>query len=281
MRSPRLIGGVAGALTLAALPLHLGAQHLPLAPVRASGQTVTPAYEGWYPNPDGSLTLAFGYYNRNGEEVVEIPLGPDNFIEPAEFDGAQPTRFHPRRHWGVFAVEVPPDFEGEVEWTLKIRGETFRIPGHLKPEWVIDALGGEAGSGNTPPVLRFEEGGPKGAGPAGLEGPPRKARVGEPVTLRVWAEDDGRPSGNVVTGGREDEPVTLTWFKHRGPGEVSFAERSAEVPVEGGVMTTTVTFDAPGDYVLRVRANDASGVAGAGHAQCCWTNGFVKVTVTR
>jgi hypothetical protein len=30
-----------------------------------------------------------------------------------------------------------------------------------------------------------------------------------------------------------------------------------------------------------VRANDASGVANAGHAQCCWTNGFVKVTVTR
>ena len=24
----------------------------------------------------------------------------------------------------------------------------------------------------------------------------------------------------------------------------------------------------------------AAGVASAGHAQCCWTNGFVKVTVT-
>ncbi len=41
------------------------------------------------------------------------------------------------------------------------------------------------------------------------------------------------------------------------------------------------TFSAPGDYMLRVRANDASGVSGAGHAQCCWTNGFVKVTVTQ
>jgi hypothetical protein len=40
------------------------------------------------------------------------------------------------------------------------------------------------------------------------------------------------------------------------------------------------TFSAPGEYVVRVRANDASGVAGAGHAQCCWTNGFIKVTVT-
>jgi hypothetical protein len=40
------------------------------------------------------------------------------------------------------------------------------------------------------------------------------------------------------------------------------------------------TFDAPGDHVVRVRATDAA-VAAAGHAQCCWTNGFVNVTVTR
>jgi hypothetical protein len=47
-----------------------------------------------------------------------------------------------------------------------------------------------------------------------------------------------------------------------------------------GRAGTRVRFTAPGDYVLRVRANDASGVANAGHAQCCWTNGFVKVRVT-
>ena len=60
-----------------------------------------------------------------------------------------------------------------------------------------------------------------------------------------------------------------------------YYSRLGEVPTEGGSMTTAATFDAPGDYVLRVRANDASGVSGAGHAQCCWTNGFVNVTVTR
>jgi hypothetical protein len=48
-----------------------------------------------------------------------------------------------------------------------------------------------------------------------------------------------------------------------------------------GRATTAATFSEPGEYVLRVRANDASGVAGAGHAQCCWSNGFVKVIVTR
>ena len=75
--------------------------------------------------------------------------------------------------------------------------------------------------------------------------------------------------------------VTLTWFKHQGPGDVTFSEGSSRVPVAGAEATTMATFSAPGDYMLRVRANDASGVSGAGHAQCCWTNGFVKVTVTQ
>jgi len=255
---------------------------LPLGPRMASGRTVTPAFEGWYPNPDGTYSLSFGYYNRNTEEVVEIPLGEDNFIEPANLDGNQPTHFQPRRHWGTFAVTVPADFgDGRVVWTLKVRGETFAIPGHLKAEWKIDALAGEAGSGNTPPVLRFDADGPHGAGPRGITVSTATAKVGVPLDVTVWASDDGRPSTSVASGGRQNVPVSLTWFKHQGPGEVSFSEPSGEVPLEGGSMTTAATFSAPGDYVLRVRANDASGVSGAGHAQCCWTNGFVKVSVTQ
>ena len=42
-----------------------------------------------------------------------------------------------------------------------------------------------------------------------------------------------------------------------------------------------MTFSEPGNYVIRVRANDASGVSNAGHAQCCWSNGFIKVVVTK
>ena len=29
--------------------------------------------------------------NRNDEDLIEIPLGENNFIEPAEYDGVQPT----------------------------------------------------------------------------------------------------------------------------------------------------------------------------------------------
>jgi hypothetical protein len=47
---------------------------------------------------------------------------------------------------------------------------------------------------------------------------------------------------------------------------------------QGDMITPTATFDTPGDYTLRVQANDESGEGGAGF-QCCWTNTYVKVTV--
>lgn len=253
----------------------------PLGTVSASGETVTPVFEGWYQNPDGTYSVSFGYYNRNREEVMEIPIGPSNFIEPGELNQGQPTHFQPRRHWGVFVVRVPADLgDQSVVWTLKNRGKTFSIPGSLHRDWKIDALEGEAGSGNTPPVIRFEEHGPAAQAPGGITSGPLSTSVEHALTLTVWASDDGRPSGSVARAGREDAPVKLTWFKHQGPGEVKFSEGQLEVPSAGGSATTTVTFSEPGEYILRVRANDASGVTGAGHAQCCWTNGFVKVTVT-
>jgi hypothetical protein len=259
----------------------LATAQLPLAPVSAAGQTVTPVYEGWYRNADGTYSLSFGYFNRNGREVLEIPVGEDNFISPGPANQGQPSHFQPRRHWGVFAVKVPADFGNrKITWTLRIRGETHAIPGSLHPDWQIDAIEGEAGSGNTPPVLRLMAGGPAAQGPGGHTAGPLTVQVGKPLSVDVWAMDDGKTSGSVASDGRSGVPVTLTWFKHQGPGEVAFSPASPRPAPADGKATTTVTFGAPGEYVVRVRANDASGVAGAGHAQCCWTNGFVKVTVT-
>ena len=118
---------------------------LPLTSLKSSGQTVSPVYEGWYKNADGTFTMSFGYYNRNTSEVVEVPIGPDNFVSPGERNQGQPTQFQPRRHWGVFGVKVPADFgKKEVLWTLKFRGASYAIPGMLHPNWQIDALEGEA-----------------------------------------------------------------------------------------------------------------------------------------
>jgi len=85
--------------------------------LRPSGQPVVPIFEGWWRNPDGTYDLSFGYFNMNTKEAIDIPLGPDNFIEPASFNGMQPTHFDPvpndgrgsRRFFGVFTLTVPAD----------------------------------------------------------------------------------------------------------------------------------------------------------------------------
>ena len=267
-------------LALAALAPRAAAAQLPLAPMPTSGQPVYPVFEGWYRNPDGSFSISFGYFNRNSEEVLEIPAGPDNFITPGEPNQGQPAHFQPRRHWGVFAVRVPASFgSAQVLWTIKVRGETIAIPGSLHPNWQIDALEGEAGSGNTPPVIRLEARGAEGSGPGGVTAGPLTVKVGAPLAVTVWASDDAKSSSTVAGARRTTAPVVLRWFKHQGPGTITFGIDTPEVGLKDGKATTTATFSAPGDYVLRVRANDASGLASAGHAQCCWTNGFVKVTV--
>jgi hypothetical protein len=61
---------------------------------------------------------------------------------------------------------------------------------------------------------------------------------------------------------------------------VTFDDATPAVDRTTGKAVAMATFSEPGDYILRLRANDSS-VAGAGHAQCCWTNGFVKVKVSR
>jgi hypothetical protein len=280
MSRQRLVAGVGLALAFA-VSASVSAQ-LPMTATSRSGRTVTPVFEGWYGNPDGTFSISFGYLNRNSEEVVEVPIGPDNAVQPGNQNQGQPMHFQPGRHWGVFAIKVPADFgDKNVVWTLKIRGDVVAIPGRLHPSWQIDALEGEAGSGNTPPLIKFDAAGPEGHGPLGLTVGPRTVSVGAPLALTVWARDDGKASGGVTTPGREALPVTLTWFKHQGPGAVSFSQATSRIPAAGGSATTSATFSEPGEYILRVRANDASGVSGAGHAQCCWTNGFVKVSVSR
>jgi hypothetical protein len=178
---------------------------------------------------------------------------------------------------------VPANFgdQQSILWTLVVRGDTFAIPGSLKRGWEIDAIEGEADTGNRPPVLRFDSAGSSGSGPGGITTGPLSVAVDQPLMLHVWAGDDGKASSSIASLGRAGAPVTLTWFKHQGPGQVTFGNVAPEIDRSTGKASTTVTFDIPGEYVLRVRANDASGVTGAGHAQCCWTNGFVKVTVTK
>lgn len=283
MQVRRMVVAGAGIAMMVAGSALVWAVQLPLAPVRDSGQSVTPAYEGWYRNLDGTLSLSFGYFNRNAKEAVDIPVGPDNRIEPGTPNQGQPTHFLPRRQRGVFTVTVPADFgDRELIWTLTIRGESTSIPGHLHRDWELDALR-QGATGNTPPSIKFDPAGPEGQGPRGVTAPPRTLALPDPLTLTVWATDDGvgrRPprEPDPEKPAEPDPLVRLTWHKHQGPGEVTFSEAKPAVD-EDGKATTTATFSEAGEYVLRVVANDVSG-ENSGN-QCCWTNGFVKVTVTQ
>jgi len=257
-----------------------------------SGQTVVPVYEGYQRNPDGSFDLLFGYFNRNWEEEIDVPVGPGNHLAPGGPDQGQPAHFYPRRNRFVFRVRVPADFGNrEVVWTLRTQGETLTAYATLRPEYEVDDIaimanfGGAGGTGfhpsivgNTPPELEVEG------------DSTRAVSAGEPVTLRAVADDDGKPAlrtlkpvegGIRVSGGGRVAPTSatglrLSWILYRGPGPVMFDPPQIKTwedlrdggnsPWSLGFETppvppdnrwvTHVTFREAGTYVLRCLAHD-------------------------
>ena len=85
----------------------LSARQLPSEPRRQFGAGITGAFEGWFESPDGSRSFLVGYLNRNTTQVLDVPIGPNNRIEPGGPDMGQPTHFLPGRRYGMFVVPVP------------------------------------------------------------------------------------------------------------------------------------------------------------------------------
>lgn len=262
-----------------------GPVHYSGLPRGDSGQAIYTAYEGWYPNPDGTYSLLVGYFNENRIDSQDIPIGPDNNIEPGGPDQGQPTHFFPGRAYGLFAIKVPKDFGNKkLVWTLNANGRTTAIPIDLNPLYSINPFS-EIGMGNTPPILSFDDGGQTVQGPAPRQ-ESRTATLGTPLKLDVWVSDDAK----TFPGTKQPltPAVSVTWSKYRGPGEVTFtppkppvdvlaAKETKEHPF-AGKATTEVIFSEPGEYVLNVTLNDWSGDGGRGFL-CCWTDGEIKVTV--
>ena len=115
----------------------------------SSGQNISPAFEGWEKNPDGSFNLLFGYMNRNWEEEIDVPIGPDNNIQPGGPDQGQPTHFLPRRNRFMFRVRVPADFgDKEMIWTLTTKGKPEKAYATLRADYFTDnvVIASETGS---------------------------------------------------------------------------------------------------------------------------------------
>jgi hypothetical protein len=249
-----------------------------LANLRPGGQPVIPIFEGWYEKADGTRTLCFGYYSLNTEESLEIPLGPDNFIEPARFDGRQPTHFSEvpaehRRYFCVFSVALPRDYgSADVTWTLRIDGRSYSVPGHTTSEHYQIDEPDLLSRGLAAPVLEFlEPPGPRGRGRDHDLLTQVSVRPGEPLPLTVALT---RPGGEKL--GR----VRVLWDKHQGPGEVMFdrPDMQLDEPQARRMVSTEARLSTPGEYILRVQAVDWTRGNPFGF-QCCWTNGFVRVTV--
>ena len=188
-RCHTIVGGmvVVGALVL---PRVVGTQQSVITEKMGvrhwSGQGISPVYEGFDLNPDGTYNMWFGYMNLNWEEELEIPVGTDNGFEGVA-DRGQPTHFATRRHKDVFRVIVPKDFGTQkLVWKLTVRGKTESIGGTLNPVWQIDrrrtTRGGndDAIDSNTPPV-------------ASIQPPEQSIAFGARATLAISATDDGLP----------------------------------------------------------------------------------------
>ena len=232
----------------------------------ARGQDVVPSFDGWIRNPDGSFTMVFGYLNRNYEEELVIPAGPDNKLEPGMPDRGQPTYFLTRRHAWVFRVTVPADWGNkELVWTITAHGRSEKAYGHLLPdEEIIERLimtRGNLSPGlddpNQPPSLSIA--------------PVPAASVGSAVTLTAAVTDDGLPKARAPkerpatdsskaqsnTSVRSRIGLSITWFEYRGPAKVTFDD-TGSIQVNSGQAVTKAHFPEPGTYVLRATGTDGA-----------------------
>ena len=172
------------------------------------GQNVSPAFEGWEKNDDGSFNMMFGYMNRNWEEEVDVAIGPDNNFSPGLPDQGQPTHFQPRRNRFVFKVKVPADWgKKELVWTLTTKGKTERAFASLREDSLVDNIvqaseQGALGAGVSSPAIRANT-----APELTMDSGERRAQVGKPLTLIAIAKDDGVPRPRYGPDSREAERV--------------------------------------------------------------------------
>jgi len=219
-----------------------------------TGQNVAPVFEGWQRNADGTIAMWFGYFNRNFEETIDVPIGPDNQFEPG-LDQGQPTHFLPRRQRFVFKATLPANWSKERRfvWSVTSHGKTDKAAGWLQPEWEMDdgVIQMNMGPGGAPPD-------PPNAWPTIVATPEiATLTLSETVKLTARASDDGIPKPRRSRNNEPSRGVTIRWIEYRGPGQVTFSAPTATGTYGAAVeSTTTATFTARGTYVLRAIASD-------------------------
>ncbi len=291
----------------------------PLQPNSPGNRTLAPFMEGWYANEDGSFSISFGYLNLN-EDTLYIPVGEGNSLEPAQFNGMQPTVFLPGHHRGIFTAELPAGMrDTDVWWALtKANGDITRVPGRIGAvAYQLDWYPRPHGS--VPPRVSFDGQNGEGRGPTGIMADRvMTTSVGSPITLSVNTHDISERDESDFRFA-EAVPLRVVWSQIQGPGRVAFMRHESNpvpeeeeldpeiaaaianggaaaaaffadqrgpgpetIPLEDGEGTARVIagFPEPGEYLMRARVDNFSAADSGDGDQCCWTNGFVRVTVT-
>jgi hypothetical protein len=228
------------------------------------GQNVVAAFDGWERHADGTFGLVFSYFNRNYKEILDIPIGPDNNIEPGGPDQGQPTHFLPARHKFVFSVTVPKDWDKKkrLSWTLTVRGKTEKANAFLLPEWEINSqVRGQNGDTLHPVIVgnavEYNE------VPAITAGPAQRITLPAAATLTASVTDDGLPKPrqrrqNGVASAAPQGRLFVNWVMYRGPVGATITFASDSTAVVDGKASTTATFSQPGQYVVRAYADDGA-----------------------
>ncbi|MEQ8409588.1 MAG: hypothetical protein RKH07_15080 [Gammaproteobacteria bacterium] len=278
---------------------------LSLAP--PEGLPIIPVFEGWTANEDGTTSYSFGIINRN-DVAVDIPVGENNYIEPARYDGVQPGHFPAGRSTGVFTVTVPNSERGtDVWWNIKTgNADVLKVPGrHGIGAYELDFIRPRP-QGALQPLVGIGEDGSQLAGLYAqiADYPGGTVEVGEQVELVVNATD---PAVRDTSDPRFGEPLDMNvaFNKWQGPGNVTFTRHeSTEVPENpypedsprhgfweepmaneltiggpSGEARVYATFDTPGDYVISTKVDIHTAPDSSDGDQCCWTNVYQRVTV--
>ena len=226
-------GLAAGAVALFLMLIRLDA--------RQTTTSLFPVYDGYVRNEDGSLLLAFAYFNHN-RTTVTVPPGPDNRFLTGAPDRGQSTTFLPGHHRFQCIMVVDGDFEGLLRWHLAYGGEThLTSDSMLQYNWELDAASERRARRdvdpataprdvclNRAPIVRV-------LGPAELTG-----TVGNGVKLFGSVRDEGLP---------RDAAVTASWRQTSGPGAVTFDDPDA--------ARTLAFFSAPGTYTVELTGSDS------------------------
>jgi len=238
----------------------------------SSGQDIQPYFEGWIRNPDGTFDLVFGYFNRNWQEELAIPAGPNNSVEPGGADRGQPTYFLPRRQGWVYRVRVPRDFGKQVlTWSITANGKTQKAYGELMPvEEITERIimtRGNLNPGDDDPNKP----------PAIVVAPVASPTTGGAVVLSAAVTDDGLPKPRPAPTPKPAAPgdataiqaqanssvvarprgLTVSWMQIGGPAKVKFDPPGA-APVVNGKAEVKAAFSERGNYMVRATANDGA-----------------------